>query len=628
MKERLNILFPGSFKPLHGGHIMMAQSAYDMMSEEYDVHIYYIIGGKERDSFSSTPTIELMRQIFANIPYIDVIVSESYSPVHQAYVMTEKKEFGNGYYCLLSSTKERDIKRSRDFFRAFDKFGKYHTEGVKPILLENVSIPLEFTNRTDEFQYTPISSSVLRMDIMNDDFENFFDGYRLLIECKWMDKDMLDKYYNDLKASINASVKESILYNKLNESGLGGHIPHLYEINDMKFTELFNIITDLFAGKIEDITEKVDGMNLFASVDLNGNVIFARNKYHMEQFPFTAKSIKQNKMWGKSESVSEAFYKGACDIEKVFNLIPDTVNFFNITDLNGNLKYRKWVNIEVVDPDNVNVISYSERMIMIHSIKLVEYKNPDGIFFTEYSREKEQSDKVIIGDAINRMEDKAVKIGFSPKVLINAYEKGANDASEICSEISELISEYNVSQLDTIGDFKIAAAISYLSSQSDFKHLSYDIINDLAHRLIFNDGSYIQRFKTEVDTETFEKICDFRRSKLTEFKRKINAPLENILSKAGNKLIKQANSIINKDRQDFIRKDIKTRIINIIDKFEKTENEENKDKLEQLLIKLNSLDNVINATEGIIFEYKGSLVKITGSYGIINRIINLDHKTS
>jgi N-acetylglutamate synthase-like GNAT family acetyltransferase len=629
MKKKLFILFPGGFKPVHSAHIMLAQNAYDKLSAVYDVHIYFIISKTERDGIPAQPSIDFMKKMFETVPYMDLVVCDSGSPLRMAYTITGEKRFGDGYYTILSSTKESDWRRTEDFCKAFMKNGKYYTPGVKPLLVGPFSAPLEFCHRTDHFNGCPMSSLVLRQDLQNDEFENFFSGYRLLIETNWITNEMLDKYYNDLRTNTGLFIGESIVYNQLNEGGVGGHICNPYEINEMSFTDLFSLVTDLFTGNIEDVTEKVDGMNLYASVNLKGEPIFARNKHHISEQPFLLDDIRRNGMWTKTPTISDAFREGAYAIAAVFNNIPNAVDFFNTVDVNGRLRFRKWVNFEVVDPNNVNVISYSTRMILIHSIELIGYDSPDGIFYPDYDRSLEQAELDRIGEAIAKTTYKDTSIGLTPKIILDKHAENADEAKEICDEIFDLISEYGVSQLDTIGDFMLASAKRYLSTKSEFKHLSPDMIERIARYLLKDeDANGLLWFKKFLSNDDFIKLRAFRRSKRTEFKRTIGRPLEMILAKAGNRILKNLKNTINSKNQDAVKGDIKKRIVSAIDMLEKNGDEKSKDKLEQLLAKMETLDNTVNAIEGIVFEYKGRLIKITGSFGIINQILNMNQSLS
>jgi hypothetical protein len=558
---------------------------------------------------------------------MDVILSTDPSPIRTAYNMTGEKIFGDGIYALLSSTKESDIKRSHDFYKAFSPEGKYYTEGVKSAFLEPVSAPIEFTHRDDEFDNTPISASVLRMDLMKSDFHRFFCGYRLLLETKWIDDDMLTDYYNELKAHIKTVMDEGIVYTVLNEGGLGGHISHPYEIDDMRFTDMFELITNLFSGTTEDVTEKVDGMNLFASMDTYGNPIFARNLSHISKSPFMLKDMESGVMWSDRPHISDSFLDGAREVAKIFNSIPNAVDFFNVIDNNGNLAYRKWVNLEIVDPRSENVIVYSGKMIMIHAIKKV-VNSPDGTFFDEYPREMEQADKAILGKAVEKVKQGGSNVGMSPNVILKKYQNAVDEAIPFIDEIMDVISEYDIKQTDTIGDYRYAVILDYIFTHAPYYEMDEYTKKELARRWTWGKGPILTWFRKMVTPEIYNEIKDFENSKLKQLKKKVIAPFETIFGKIGNKVIKDVNGIINSDNTELVSNAIKKKLLSVIDDIEKGGTESEKDNLEQLLVKLNSLDNIINATEGIVFSYNGSLLKLTGSFAVLNRILSLRSKNS
>ena len=57
---------------------------------------------------------------------------------------------------------------------------------------------------------------------------------------------------------------------------LGGHMNHLWEDMDITFSDLREIFADAVSGDL-DVDEKVDGINMFFTVDSRGNARFARN---------------------------------------------------------------------------------------------------------------------------------------------------------------------------------------------------------------------------------------------------------------------------------------------------------------------------------------------------------------
>ena len=60
--------------------------------------------------------------------------------------------------------------------------------------------------------------------------------------------------------------------------GLGGHMAHLSEDLDLTFNEITDVLGKVARAEIKKVTEKVDGQNLFLSVDSTGGFRAARNK--------------------------------------------------------------------------------------------------------------------------------------------------------------------------------------------------------------------------------------------------------------------------------------------------------------------------------------------------------------
>ena len=48
MRERINIMVPGGFKPVHAGHIELIES-YLKGDPEHDTNVYVIISNKDRE---------------------------------------------------------------------------------------------------------------------------------------------------------------------------------------------------------------------------------------------------------------------------------------------------------------------------------------------------------------------------------------------------------------------------------------------------------------------------------------------------------------------------------------------------------------------------------------------------
>ena len=64
--------------------------------------------------------------------------------------------------------------------------------------------------------------------------------------------------------------------------GVAGHMAHLSEDLDLTFNEIVNILSKVANADIKNATEKVDGQNLFLTVDEDGEIRTARNNSDIE----------------------------------------------------------------------------------------------------------------------------------------------------------------------------------------------------------------------------------------------------------------------------------------------------------------------------------------------------------
>ena len=91
MSSKFNILIPGSFKPVHSGHIHMIKNY--LLNPERDTNVYLFISDKERDGVSIETTIDFLNKIFSGEKNLKIIPCHG-SPIKAIYNSTSTKEFG------------------------------------------------------------------------------------------------------------------------------------------------------------------------------------------------------------------------------------------------------------------------------------------------------------------------------------------------------------------------------------------------------------------------------------------------------------------------------------------------------------------------------------------------------
>ena len=625
MKDKLNILFPGSFKPVHAGHMSLIDM-YLKGDDQHDTQVYVLISGKDRDGITALSTLKFLNKIFGRFPNFHAIVTNE-SPVKAAYDLTATKEFGDGCYALAASTKESDVKRALDYNKCFISTGKYYTPGVKPLLLIPDALPV-YVNRKDEYNDSPISASIVRKDIMRDDYNAFLSAYETPFLPDYVTEKDLIEYYNELLPLVKVPI---------NEGGAAGHINHPYDDNSLTFQDIMDMIQDLFSNNIEDITEKLDGINILASVDNMGRVVFARNKSHLLNTPMTIQDMLNNNTW--KESTKNAFIKGAKTIEKVFNNLKDKVEFFNYDDKADGVKYRNWISIEIIDHDNTNVIPYVENFVSFHKSILTactKYFPKEDYEQTTFSDPNKETDLYKLEQAIKKtnLNDDEFGARMTPKMIFMSDVDSSRVIADHRMDLEELMEEYDLSPNDTVGDYKYSAMYKYIRNNHPVKHLTVEEMKMLAERWSGRKNVKLSEFKYAPDGSkieggnniTISDIKKYEKDSLQKLQKRIMMPLDRFFINVGNSVLKVFKSDSNEGNESKVIEQIKKSVVDAISAIQETGDEKALDKLEYLLFRLGDTVDV-NASEGIVFKYKGRMFKITGSFAVINQVINLSRKT-
>lgn len=657
--ERCNVIFPGSFKPVHAGHILMMLSYLD--SKKYDVYLTVVISKSPREGLSYENSKWFLEKYFENNKKVKIIVSEDTTPIVTTYNIIGEHKEGKGIYAMATSSKGDDIKRAEDIVQKFSKDGKYYDPKVKVILFPINYDPILYDERKDIYYNKPISSSIIRKDLRSNEssdkkFKFFKLSYNILLKNKLIDESLLMKYYNKLimeKPKLDNS-KDKLYddYNKneknniILESGAAGHMNHPYDIDNFTFNDLIDLIHDLFAGEINDISEKLDGQNIFASVDLNGNTIFARNNSQLYEEPLTYEKMLKNEKWQNNPGVMHAFTNGAKTIEKVFNNIPNKIKFFNYKNSNDFLQFTYWVNCEILDTENYNVIPYLTSTVSFHGFKATvkdirkdaaEYNKP---YIIDINEADNKFLKNILDKAIKKAE-KTYKLEFkaqlTPDIILKKIEHGEQKANYYYNLIDHILADANQSSFNiTLREYKQEMLIRYLESSSDLKFIDNEVLSFLLVRWIDNkkqnkisdiEKNNLTLSTGEVPTKKQIKIIsDFDKNEVSKVISKIMKPLDTLFIKLGNEIIKNVNGLTNDNNKSLIIKKLHKELINMESLLKKVDDPKIKEKLQTSIQRLSTVNNELNATEGIVFKYKDHILKLTGSFAPLNQIIGLKNR--
>ena len=628
--EKCHILFPGAFKPVHAGHVALIEKYLN--SDDYDVDVTVVISKSPREGITAQSSEWFLKKVFRNSRKVKIMISEAPSPIGQVYNMIGEKVYGDGIYAMGASSKTGDIDRAEKCVKAFSNNGKYHTEGVEVILFPVSPEPIEYHTRNDAYNNQPISARIVRDDIRKGMYNLFKEAYSPLLKEKRISSDELREYYNKLKEEL-LPVQEGVL----NEGGAAGHMSHPYDVKSFTFADLRDLIRDLFSGEIEHITEKLDGQNLFASVDTQGRTVFARNTTHLKEAPWTLDDIKHNPKWIDNPSVQKAFSDAADTIDAVFKNIPGAVKFFNYDDKADGVRYQHWVNLEIIDTRNFNVIPYAESTISFHGIKSYVYDYSDRLKEPTYelidlNDDTQREMLEVLEKAIKKTDKTVFKAQVTPEMILKKFVNGELEAEKYYRQLDKIMQSAGVSPSNddfTIEDYQREMLINYIDNSARLGFLDNDALRFMLDRWTGNSKEAITNLKTKktsqgpITVEQYSIVRDFDKNDFKLVMKKIMQPLDKLFIQLGNEILKNVQGLANSGHENDIQKSLRKEMKDIEFAVNNSDDEKAKIKLAAALQRLASADYEVNATEGIVFKYKGQLLKLTGSFAPFNQLMGL-----
>ena len=394
-----------------------------------------------------------------------------------------------------------------------------------------------------------------------------------------------------LKTYIENKFYESVI----TEGGMGGHMSHPIDYDDLTFGELNDMIEQLFDGKIENVKEKLDGTNIQATVNKDGEVVFIRNKGDLNSEKGGMSVEDMAKKWSDKPSVAKNYVKAGEVIEKIFSKMP--IEYFNPDD-----ETKVVVNCECISAGQTNVMLYEKDRVAFHGT--ATYKLKDGKWQLESESEGEPAE---IRKAAEGIKEALPR----PALVIKNAEEAKKASAEAREQLAEMMNAYHMKSDSTILDWKRTRfdELAPLWARND----------ECFNRLVQQDKSLNMR---ELKKK-YPDIQDFEKKDAKGLYRDIMEPLDTLFSQIGNALIALLDGFTNADDSDKVVTALKDELEKDKEYVEKEGTDEMKDVMVRSLQRLNKLGNKLNAAEGIVFQYKGKLMKLTGAFSALNQALGV-----
>ena len=395
-------------------------------------------------------------------------------------------------------------------------------------------------------------------------------------------------------------------YIYLFEGGAAGHMAHPIDYTDFTGKELKELVNDLFGGKIETMKEKLDGMNINATMNDKGETVFIRNNSDLQSEKGGMSIQDMMDKWATAEHQKKVFSQAGEMITQIFSKLGK--KFFN-----PDAKTRKIINCECIIAGKTNIMPYASDRVAFHGYKIFKRE------IIQSGKLKGQEGWVEHEDVEGNVDDiyKAAE-GIDaakprPNLVIKSAKEAAKYAEKFNKAIEKLFSDEGLSLSNSIEDWK----------KKRFNNIKPEWLTEQVDTIFnrwFNKDKSVKASelkKIYPDPEQYNIV----KGEGKEYVAKVMQPIDNLFLSIGNELIDMLDGFTNDGAKDKVISILKQDIESTIEQVKQSGSTEAQDKLEKSLQRLQALANKYNAAEGIVFLYKGRRMKLTGSFAPINQAL-------
>lgn len=401
----------------------------------------------------------------------------------------------------------------------------------------------------------------------------------------------------------------------INEGGAAGHMAHPYEDDELKFSDVKEMVRRGLVGELdaeEPVTEKLDGQNIMFTVR-DGQVVFARNKGQVKNKGKTAlDSAGISQMFAGRGSLQKAFGGAAEDLQRAIDALPQEQRDEMFSG------GSKFMNVEIILPDTQNVIPYGKSVLVFHGT--VQYDDEGN----EIGRSTD--DGKTLADQITRVgaqEQQTFGISGPRTISFSDAQTVRNKRAlkQIAAEIARLQKEYDLNDNSTIEDYKLAwweNRLIEISQQTgiDFTEEEFE---GITRRWALGDKSF--GVKNIEDPDKKKWFRDFEAKELKQMQQSAVRPLESIFLRTGALALLRVTDLLaanNPESASKLKKEV-------LDTIREIGNTDDRNKLAALQTQIERLEDVgidsIVPSEGMVFIYNGKPYKFTGAFAPVNQIL-------
>lgn len=419
------------------------------------------------------------------------------------------------------------------------------------------------------------------------------------------------KIYNNFEQFVTERLHSNIKEALILEGGAAGHMSHPFDEKSLTFGDFKKIIDSGLQGELNfetEATEKTDGQNVFATV-MDGEVKFARNKGEMKN-PMTLQQFKDKFEDHGSTLVRDTFQFAAEDLANSLNKLPaKDLEVFN----NG----KSFMNMELIYSKNPNVIYYDRDIIQFHGIKHTDGEGNEIGEETKYAASiaKALKDlKLDMGKTFSIIPPQIIKLGKDID-----FEK---NKAKFIKQVEDLRKRYNLTDADEVSRYHEMWWREQV--EQNFGDLPQDVKEGLLLRWAYEDKKTLnmRAIGKILDKDQVAAVKKFDKEDLKKKQKENMRPFEDLFLELGSVILKNASNFVAASpdaEMQRLQKQLK-------DEAEAVRKSGNVSDIEKVAKELERLERIggiesIIPTEGIVFVYKGKVMKLTGTFAAVNQLM-------
>ena len=400
----------------------------------------------------------------------------------------------------------------------------------------------------------------------------------------------------------------------LMEGGAYGHMNHPFDTElGLTFGDLKLIIDGALNGKLEFTREKTDGQALAISYRKDRGIIAARNKGHLKDKGLNALDIKGvSDKFANRGGLTDAYNFAMRDLESAISKLSNAQRekIFK----NGS----KFMNIEVIWPESVNVIPYGQPLLVFHGT--MEYDDSGTAIGAD------TSDARILAGMIKQVnadvQDKYTIQG-PPVVKLPQNQELSKLKSKFFGQLSKVQKEFKLKDTDGVAEYHQRWWEQYIDKNSP-STLDNKTKMGLVRRWAFYDKGFRLDNKNIKDSNTLDWAKKTDKIDQAKISKQNLRKFEDIFLGVGAEVLSFMSSALTVNPDKALR-DMQKRLDQTIKDVKKSGDPKKIAKLKMELERLNAVGgrNKIVPNEGLVFTYKGYTMKLTGTFASLNQILGL-----